>query len=189
MNNPFLIGEKIYLRGLDEKDLEGNYIKWLNDTEVCQYNSHHIFPYNYESAKNYIKNVAKLPDALVLAIILKENDMHIGNVSLQNISYINRNAEFAILMGEKAYWGKGYSKEAAILIIKHGFMELNLHRIYCGTSSDNIPMQKLAISLGMSEEGRRRDAMYKNGRFVDIIEYGLIHTEFLSKTRAKNDAR
>ena len=38
MKNPFLLGEKIYLRGLNEKDINGNYIKWLNDSEVCKYN-------------------------------------------------------------------------------------------------------------------------------------------------------
>lgn len=182
MKKPFLTGEHIYLRGLDEKDLEGNYVQWLNDAEVCNYNSHHVFPYNYESAKNYVKSVSNLPDVLVLAIVLRENDFHIGNVSLQKINYIDQNAEFAILLGERDYWGKGYSKEAAHLIIGHGFAELNLHRISCGTSSKNIPMQKLALSLGMSEEGRRREAMYKHGQFVDIIEYGILCHEYLDKT-------
>jgi [ribosomal protein S5]-alanine N-acetyltransferase len=182
MKKPFLTGGRIYLRGLQEKDLEGNYVQWLNDEEVCQYNSHHVFPYSYESAKNYIKNVRQLPDALVLAIVLKETDFHIGNVSLQRIDYVSRNAEFAILLGEREYWGKGLSNEAARLIIGHGFSELNLHRISCGTSSKNTPMQKLAISLGMSEEGRRRAAMYKHGQFVDIIEYGILCHEFINKT-------
>lgn len=189
MNSPFLIGENIYLRCLDEKDLEGNYIQWLNDADICKYNSHHFFPYTYEKAKKYIKDVSNLPDALVLAIVLKENDLHIGNISLQNIDYIYRNAEFAIILGEKECWGKGYAKEASLLIIQHGFMELNLHRIYCGTSSQNIQMQKLALSLGMSEEGRRCEAIYKHGQFVDIIEYGMICHEFFNKTGIQKNVR
>jgi ribosomal-protein-alanine N-acetyltransferase len=40
MKNPFLVGENIYLRPLDLNDLRGNYINWLNDSEVCKYNSH-----------------------------------------------------------------------------------------------------------------------------------------------------
>jgi ribosomal-protein-alanine N-acetyltransferase len=181
MKKPFLTGGRIYLRSLEENDLDGNYVQWLNDEEVCKYNSHHVFPYSYESAKYYIKNIIDLPDALVLAIVLKENNFHIGNVSLQRINYISRNAEFAILLGERAYWGKGYSNEAARLIIGHGFSELNLHRISCGTSSINISMQKLALSLGMSEEGRRRESMYKHGQFFDIIEYGILSHEFVNR--------
>lgn len=146
MKYPFLIGDKIYLRGLEIKDLESNYIQWLNDEEVCKYNSHHVFPYYRENAEQYIKDTFNSRKALVLGIILIDNDLHIGNIALQDINYINRSAEFAILMGDKDYWGKGYSKEAAFLIIQHGFMALNLHRIYCGTSSDNLPMQKLALS-------------------------------------------
>jgi [ribosomal protein S5]-alanine N-acetyltransferase len=189
VKRPFLIGKNLYLRALDEKDIEGNYIQWLNDEEVCKYNSHFIFPYNNDSAKNYIHSVAKLPGALVLAIVLKENDLHIGNVSLQNINYINQNAEFAIIIGEKKYWGYGYSKEAAYLILRHGFMEMNLHRIYCGTASYNLPMQKLALSLGMVKEGIRHEAMYKHGNYLDIIEYGILKNDFFGRSGSKTNEK
>lgn len=179
MKYPFLIGDKIYLRGLCLDDLEGNYIQWLNDAEVCRYNSHHVFPYYREKAESYIKNTSNNKNAIVLAIVSKDNDSHIGNISLQDINYINRSAEFAILTGERDYWRKGYSKEAAFLLIKHGFMIMNLHRIYCGTSSNNIPMQRLALSLGMTEEGRRCEAMFKNGQYHDIIEYGILKSKFI----------
>jgi RimJ/RimL family protein N-acetyltransferase len=54
---------------------------------------------------------------------------------------------------------------------------INLHRIYCGTSSENIGMQKLANKLGMIKEGQRKDALFKNGKYLDVIEYGIIVKE------------
>lgn len=174
----FINGEKIYLRGLSKNDLDGGYLGWLNDADVCQYNSHHIFPYYRENGEEYIRKTLRSRSNLVLAINLKENDLHIGNVSLQKIDYINRSAEFAILIGEKNCWRKGYSKEAAMLILTHGFKELNLQRIYCGTSVDNIGMQRLAASLGMSKEGRRRNAIFKHGVYKDILEFGILRDEF-----------
>jgi RimJ/RimL family protein N-acetyltransferase len=39
-------------------------------------------------------------------------------------------------------------------------------------------MQKLALKLGMKPEGRRRQAMYKNGKYSDILEYGILKTEY-----------
>ena len=98
---------------------------------------------------------------------------------MQQISDRDHSAEFAILFGEKAYYNRGYSKIASRLLLEYGFSTLELHRIYCGTSAYNIPMQKLANDLGMREEGRRVEAFLKNGEYVDIIEYGILARDFL----------
>ena len=174
----FLTGKRIYLRGLERSDVSGNYGRWFNDPEVCRFNAHHRFPYGQEELLEYVDGLSNARDRLVLAIIEDNDDRHIGNISLQAIDSVERSAEFAIIIGEKAAWGKGYSKEAARLIINHGFGALNLHRIYCGTSAENIPMQKLALSMGFLQEGRRREALYKNFRYEDILEYGLLRTEW-----------
>lgn len=169
-----LIGKKIYLRLLELNDAEGNYPNWLNDKEVCKYNSHGDTLYTKEMATAYIKSVKNNPYNVVFAICENETNKHIGNISLQQISQKNKNAEFAILMGEKSFWGKGFAKQAGTLLFKYGFEVLKLHRIYCGTNELNIAMQNLALSLGMHLEGKRKDAMYKDGKFFDILEYGLV---------------
>ncbi|WP_306534111.1 GNAT family N-acetyltransferase [Geobacter sp.] len=179
MKTPFLVGLNVYLRPLGLKDLEGNYVDWLNDPEVSANNSHHIFPYTREQAEEYIQKAYTGSSKLVLAVNLKESDVHIGNIALQQIDFRNQCAEFAVLFGEKDYWGKGYSKEAARLIMKHGFDSLNLRRIYCGTFAENIAMQKLADFLGFKREGVRREAFFKDGKFVDIWEYGVLRDEFV----------
>ena len=174
----FINGKRVLLRTLEAKDLDGNYVKWFNDGEVCRYNSHHVFPYYRQDALQYIKNVNKAKKDLVLAIVAKRSGTHIGNISLQKIDYLSRSAELAIIIGEKKFWGKGYGKEAAGLLIEHGFSQMNLHRIYCGTTADNIGMQRLALSVGMKKEGRRREAAFKAGRYLGIVEYGLLKKEW-----------
>jgi RimJ/RimL family protein N-acetyltransferase len=178
-NIVFLKGERIHLRALMEKDLTSSYLQWLNDEEVCRNNSHAVFPNTEQRMKTFYNSIQNQLN-VVLAIIHSDTDRHIGNVSLQNINWISRNAEFAILMGEKDFWGKGYGKEAARLIMQYGFERLNLHRIYCGTLNGNSGMIKLAASMGMIEEGRRREAIFKNGKYVDILEYGILYHEFFS---------
>lgn len=181
----FLSGARIYLRNLERSDVDGNYGYWLNDPEVCRFNAHHRFPYAKDDLTDYIEGLRGAHDRLVLAIIDREGDQHVGNISLQSIDPLERSAEFAIVIGEKTAWGKGFSKEAARLIIGHGFTELNLHRIYCGTSADNLPMQKLALSMGFSLEGRRREALYKSGAYRDILEYGLLRWEWQDTCEAE----
>jgi RimJ/RimL family protein N-acetyltransferase len=39
-------------------------------------------------------------------------------------------------------------------------------------------MQKLALALGMREEGRRKEALFKHGKYVDIVEYGITAGEY-----------
>lgn len=175
---PFIEGNIIDLRPLSEGDVNQDYVNWLNDDEVCKYNSHHVFPYTLELAKKYVADIQTSKSDVVLAIVAKDNGKHIGNIALQKINFVNQNAEYAIILGDKDYWAKGIAKEASQMILKHGFESLNLHRVYCGTSVKNIPMQKLAIKLGFKEEGLRKEAMYKGGAFVDIIEYGLLKKDF-----------
>jgi len=174
----FLRGERVYLRALNESDAGGNYLQWFNDSEVCRFNNHHRFPYSFQGALAYIEFARSTKDALILAIVASESDEHIGNIALQNIDYLHRSAEYAIVLGQSAYWGQGYAKEASQLIVDHGFGELNLNRIGCGTYATNIGMQKLARALGFVQEGVKRSAVFKNHAYVDIYEYGLLREEW-----------
>ena len=178
----FLKGSRIHLRALTEKDLTQEYVQWLNDEEVCRYNSHAIFPNTEQKMKNYFESLDNQQE-VVLAIIDTSTGRHIGNISLQNINWVSRNAEFAILLGDRDYWGMGYGEEAAKLIVDYGFERLNLHRIYCGTIEENEGMKKLALKLNMQEEGIRREAIFKNSQYLNIVEYGVLRDEYLNEIR------
>ncbi|HYR07439.1 MAG TPA: GNAT family protein [Longimicrobium sp.] len=178
MQTPFLQGERVYLRPLMESDAAGAYPDWFNDEEVCAGNSHHVFPYTQEAALGYIRHAREARDRLILAVVQRDGDRHIGTISLQKIHPVYRAAEFAIMIGERSAWGQGYSREASRLICDHGFAAMNLHRIACGTFADNTAMRKLAAYLGMKEEGVRRHAAFKRGRWVDVVEYGVLADEY-----------
>ena len=175
---PFLESERVYLRGLEEKDLDGPYLQWLNDAVVCAGNSHHVYPYSRAQALQYVQGVAGDKSQVVLAVVAREGDRHIGNIALSAIHPLYRSAQFSILMGDRAYWGKGYAHDAATLLLQHGFAALNLHRIECGTFATNHAMRKLALALGMREEGVRRAAAWKSGAYLDVVEFGILREEF-----------
>ncbi len=183
MKTPFLQGPNVTLRPLVSEDVAGPYVSWLNDAEVCAGNGHHLFPYTTREALDYVEQVQKSRDKVVLAVTLEGGKKHIGNVALQKIHPVYQSAELAILIGDKKSWGKGYSREACRLLLDHAFGTLNLHRVYCGTFETNVAMQKLAESLGMREEGRRRQEAFKDNRFLDVIEYGVLRDEYLRRKR------
>jgi RimJ/RimL family protein N-acetyltransferase len=182
---PFLVGQRLYLRALVPADADGSYVQWFNDADVCGGNSHHVFPYSREAAAGYIQRSVVSRDELVLAIVQRADHRHIGNIALQAIHPIYRSAELSIVIGDRAAWGQGYGEEASRLLLDHGFRALNLHRVGCGTFATNVAMQRLARGLGMKEEGCRRRAAFKDGRFVDIIEFGIMADEYFAAARAE----
>lgn len=173
----FLDSEEIGLRRIEQSDDLTNYHKWFNDQDINEFNSHAIYPMTLQAIHEYLRGIDK--SNLHLSIFLKSENQHIGNISLQSIDYINRSAELAILMGEKSFWGKGYSTVACKLLMMHGFEKMNLNRIYCGTSELNTGMQKLALKVGMKLEGRRLDAIFYKNEYVDLLEYGILKHDFL----------
>jgi len=181
MTIPFLETPRLLLRPLSVADIDGPYLEWFNDPEVCRFNGHHVVPYLRDDAVRYVEGLTQTRN-LVLAMVRREDGRHIGNIALQDVDPVHRAAEFAIVIGDKTTWGQGYSVEAGRMLLAHGFNSMNLHRICCGTSSDNVPMQRLALALGMRQEGVRREAMFKRGRYVDLVEFGVLRVEF---TRAQ----
>lgn len=177
MKEAFFVGEKVYLRPLNELDAEGNYPCWFNDPEVCKYNRHARFPNTKEKTLEYIKSIKDSLTELVLAIVDKKDNKHVGNVSLSRINYIDSNAELSIIIGEKDYWKGGRGKESCGFMINYGFNTLNLHRIYSGTHEDNSGFRKLAESLGMKEEGRFTEDLFKNGKYSNTIWYYILNAD------------
>jgi ribosomal-protein-alanine N-acetyltransferase len=178
----YALTDKYFVRALEERDLEGPYPTWFQDQEVCKYNSHGKFPKNADYFRAFY--AALNGEDEVVWALCHATDGHIGNLSLQAISLIDRNAEFAVILGDKRHWGKGIGFAAAGQLLRHGFEKLNLTRVYCGTAATNEPMRNLALRLGMMQEGVRRKHMYLEGQWVDMVEYGVLKDEFRFKRQA-----
>jgi RimJ/RimL family protein N-acetyltransferase len=176
----YRLSDEYYLRDLLASDLEGAYPGWFQDQEVCRFNSHGKFFPSRADLAAYVEG-CRGGDRVVMAIC-HQRDGHIGNVSLQSISGIDRTAEFAILLGDRRHWQRGVGELAARALLAHGFDKLNLERIYCGTAAGNLGMQGLARRLGMLEEGRRRGHLFLDGERVDVLEYGILREEFHAGT-------
>jgi len=140
METPFIRGERIYLRPLDEADLD-HCLRWINDPEVLVTLGRRR-PTGRAAEREWLQDQYKSDDHMNLAIVLVDGDHHIGNCGFNEIDYINRSAEFGILIGEKDTWGQGYGPEAARLILKYGFEELGLHRIGLDVYSHNARAQR-----------------------------------------------
>jgi [ribosomal protein S5]-alanine N-acetyltransferase len=173
----FLESERLYLRAVQSNDVDEAYRRWMNDATINKYLESRFFPHTSETLKDYVQGKLNDNENPFFAIILKENDRHIGNIKLGPINTIHRFADIGIIIGEKDCWGKGYATEAIRLIVKYGFNTLNLHKITAGFYEPNIQSMKAFIKAGFIQEGVRKNHCYCDGKYVDDILVGLVRPE------------
>ena len=175
MKIPFIVGKNIYLRQLMEEDINERYLSWLNDPEVLEFRTRRVFPSTMEDIKNLREDMRHNKN-LLLGIVTRDNDLHIGNITLGHIDWYHRKAEISILIGEKNVWGHGYGKEAIYLLSKHAFENANMHRVYA--ASPNPAFIKVVRNLGWTKEGEFREAFRHKDKYILIEYYSLLAAEF-----------
>jgi len=163
---------------LTAEELKGSYPGWFSHEAVNQHNSHWRRPSSLIQVTQFVDSLKTDKRKLVFAVYAMKDNVHIGNVSLQSIDHFNQCAEMAFLFGDTQYWGKGYATQSARLAMMHAFQNMNINRLHLGCLKKNIPMNKLAIKLGFTQEGLRRKALFNEGTFQDVVEYGLLKDEF-----------
>jgi [ribosomal protein S5]-alanine N-acetyltransferase len=112
-----------------------------------------------------------------LAIILNDEDRHIGNIKIGPINQIHRFADIGLLIGERDCWGKGYATEALRLVTNYAFKTLNLHKLTAGCYDGNKGSEKAFIKAGFVVEGIRKKHCYCYGVYVGSIIFGLLNDE------------
>jgi RimJ/RimL family protein N-acetyltransferase len=178
-NDIFLRGEHVILKALNENDvLNTNWYGWFNDEDTTQFMQKHYFPNTLEKQMTFLENLNKDDTKLQLGICDIKNGVMFGVISLQQIDFINRKAETAMIIGEANYRKLIYSTEAIELIIKHAFEVLNLIRIYGGTTIYEWA-EALCRFLGFKREGILRQDVFKNGAYHDVYLIGLLKEELI----------
>lgn len=167
-----LEGELVYISPMNPEDAE-IFTKWLNNPDITKYLSIHNGLVSVTGERDYLEKFSK--EEFHLSIIKKDNDKIIGNIALEHLDYKNGSAEFGIFIGDDENLGKGYGSEAIKLLTSYGFQELRLHTIYL-TVLDNNPRAKRAYEkCGFVECGRRHEALFRNGKYIDLIYMELIN--------------
>jgi diamine N-acetyltransferase len=97
---------------------------------------------------------------------------------LHEIEPVHRVAEFGIVIGEKEFWNQKFGREATTLMLKHGFEDLNLNRIYLHVYENNLRGIAAYKAVGFVYEGSLREAVYKNGRYLNVYVMSVLHSEW-----------
>ena len=105
----------------------------------------------------------------------------VGDIQLSGIDWRSRTASLGFGIALRQDMGKGYCTDAALVMLRFGFEELDLYRISAATTSNNAGAIRVLEKLGFAQEGREREAAYWSNCRWDRLLFGLLKTEFESR--------
>ncbi|WP_027218048.1 GNAT family N-acetyltransferase [Butyrivibrio fibrisolvens] len=167
------------LRELERKDLS-EINKWRNDIEVINCLGAPFRYISYEVDEKWFNAYMHNRNNCVrCAIVDESNDNIVGVVSLTNIDFIRRSAIFHIMIGKRENRGKGIGSFATKEMLHHAFENMNLNRVELEALSNNTIAINMYKKSGFVEEGIKRQAVYKNGNYIDMTMLSVLKHEYL----------
>lgn len=138
-------------------------------------------PYPLQAAQHWISQLARRNGETHYTFVLcqKTDDVVVGAMGLR-LNADHDRAEVGYWVGVP-HWRQGYATEALREVVRFGFAELGLHRIYGQYFSDNIASRRVMEKAGMSYEGTLRDHILKWGDYKDMGVCGILRDEWLTQ--------
>lgn len=121
----------------------------------------------------WFKNISESSSSSRFVVEEIDGDF-VGVFRLDALDKTNRNAMVGMDITEKKR-SKGYAKITFIWMIKYLFDEMGLHRLSLNTLENNHIAIKLYKKLGFEEEGVHREAIWRDGKFHDLIQFSLLN--------------
>lgn len=92
--------------------------------------------------------------------------------------------------GYVGYWidqaaaGHGYIPEAAVVLFRFAFEDLSLHRVQVSIIPRNVSSNRVAVKLGLRNEGVALRYLEINGRWEDHIRYAITAEDWRDRREA-----
>lgn len=177
-----LKGTNINIRAIEIEDLEF-LLNLINDEDFEKMENGWNFPVSASKQQLWYENHLRNESEGRFIIETKEGKL-LGYINIINIDWKNRKAHTGIKVANKESPIKGVGKEAVFMIMEYCFDELNLNRLQGCMLEYNTKSYNLYINkCGWVEEGRQRAAVYKNGKYVDLILVGILKSDYERMTK------
>lgn len=160
-------GEKVYLRTIQKDDI--TYLnQWKNDEETYMYLGGGFMPTSINQQEKWLDSLMDTSGNNKRFIICDNDSSPVGMVGLYDINWIHRTCEIGIYIGCKDSKGKGYGKEACLLIEQFAKEYVNLRKIKLNVVSDNEKALNMWESLGYKKVGEYTRERYIKGFYRDL---------------------
>jgi RimJ/RimL family protein N-acetyltransferase len=171
-----LVGKLVTLRAFTEADMP-RLTEFRNDVEVeLLGGGDPPRPRPLSLVQEFFEERVKDKDSQNFAI--EADGVFIGDCGLFNADLRSGTAEVGIGIGDRAYWGRGYGREALTLLVDYGFRMQNFRKLWLEVQGSNEQAIRAYRAVGFVEEGRQREQAWSGGRYEDLVLMGLFRSDF-----------
>lgn len=129
---------------------------------------HGEFRFTIDQEKEYIENMNKEINSLMLLGIIDNKIVSVSQISTNNRKRIAHNSEIALSV-KKEYWGLGIGSAIMELLIEFAKENNNIKNISLGVKAENLNAIKLYEKKGFKKVGFHKDFFYINENYYDEI--------------------
>jgi RimJ/RimL family protein N-acetyltransferase len=185
-STPHLRGERVWLRRLEERDLEA-YVAGVNDLEVGGWAGYRG-PTTVEAARAWLAKVQQRDAAneqYTFTVCELGSDGFVGTAWLKEVNWVDRNAELAIFM-DRAHQGSGWGSDAQRALLDWAFGGLGLARVYLFTDAFNARAIRSYEKVGFTLEGTLRQNRQYRGELTDTLIMAILRADWDADARARS---
>ena len=171
-----LQGQHISLRAIEEKDLS-QLLAWRNDPNFRRYFREYRELNLVQQMQWFVNKVNNDISTRMFSIVDKQNDL-LGAAGLCYVDWINRTADFSIYLGRGGlYIDEHFAIDAAKVLIKYGFEELGLNRIWSEIYCFDYAKVNFFNALGFQVDGRHRQSHWADNKWHDSLFFSLLASD------------
>jgi diamine N-acetyltransferase len=178
----------IHLRTVTPRDLE-HLSRWSEDLHLARMvGSELLQAYKdvYDKDESFFEALLSDPTQIALIIMANEGSPDpVGMVRLFNIHQSEGYAGIETILADRRPRWRGYGVQASRLMAYYGADVLGLRRIEAKAYEYNPLSVNTLKRNGFTHEGTLRKASWRDGRYWDILVFGILRDE-LEEQRAKD---
>lgn len=129
-------------------------------------------PWSEADLDAYLERHAR---SLLYAIETVPGGELVGRCILKDHDHKNRHAAVGVTL-HPDHWDRGYGTQAVALLVDHGFRHYDLHKVKLDVAAVNERAVAVYEKLGFQVDAREREARYRDGGYVDVLDMSLRRT-------------
>jgi [ribosomal protein S5]-alanine N-acetyltransferase len=180
-------GEKIGLRRFEEPmtDAEvARVYRWSRDNELLRWSGGTPTELTFAEFRDRLRGDRTfIPNNRRAFFIFTRSGELIGRVGCFAIDWDRKEGELGVVIGESAFWSKGYGRDAITTVLAYLFETTLLDRINLYTFTDNLRAQHCFAACGFRAIGTARRFSPDIGEF-DGVEMEITRREFQERNSA-----
>lgn len=170
-----LKGKYVGLRAIEESDLE-QLLEWRNQPEYRKFFREYRELGLTNQKEWFNKVVQKNENTVMFSIVELSSGDLIGACGLCYIDWRNRCADFSIYIGkDNLYIDDVFAIDAARTMLRYGFEELNLYRVWSEIYDIDEKKKIMFDKLGFIHEATHVHTHWTEGKWVDSLYYRYIN--------------